>query len=335
VILAGDVGGTKIHLGLFSGGDGAPVKVSEVLLETRSVKSLAEELAAFAGGRSSRIRSCAIGVAGPVLAGRVRGANLPWELDEGSLSGALGVRVRLLNDLEASGIGLAALGPADVVTLQEGAPPAGGNRALLSPGTGLGEAILHFDGRVHRPVPSEGGHADFSARTDEEIALLVHLRRLYGRVSCERVLSGPGIANVLRWLQESGTVPDDSGIELAPPGAPDAESPARISRAALDGSSAICREALRVWISAFGAEAGNTALRGLAVAGVFLAGGIPARLVPLLQEGGFLAAFRAKEPHRDILSRIPVHVVTNPETTLFGAYLVAEQEIGGASGAGV
>jgi glucokinase len=321
MILAADVGGTKIHAALFERTASGLAKRSERLLGTADVGSPAAALAAFVRDEGRPIEACAIGVAGPVLGDRVVGANLPWELGCSEVSEALGgVPVRLLNDLEASGHGLDALAPDELETLQAGRPDARGPRALVSPGTGLGETILVPDGRGFRPIPGEGGHADFAPRTDEEVDLLRWLRGVWGRVSAERVVSGPGLVNVFLWLRDSGRIADDSGIEAR---AGDSAPAARIARAALERSSSICGEALRIWVGAFGAEAGNVALRGLATGGVFLGGGIPARILPALRDGPFLPAFRAKEPQERILVAIPVRVVVNPETTLLGAAIVA------------
>jgi glucokinase len=321
MILAADVGGTKLHAALFERTGAGLAKRSERLLGTAEVAEPAAALAAFVRAQGGQIEACALGVAGPVLGDRVAGANLPWEVRGSEVSEALGgVPVRLLNDLEASGHGLAALGPGDFVTLQEGRPDPRGARALVSPGTGLGETILVPEGRGFRPIPGEGGHADFAARTDEELRLLVWLRGVFGRVSAERVVSGPGLVNVFVWLREAGGAADDSGIDAR---AGDSAPAARIAQAALEERSSICREALRIWSGAFGAEAGNVALRALATGGVFLGGGIPARILPALRDGPFLPAFRAKEPQERIVAEIPVRVVRNPETTLLGAAIVA------------
>jgi len=319
MILAVDIGGTKLHAALFEETGPRLEKADETLLATADITSPAEALRAFAGERRARIAACAVGVAGPVLGDRVAGANLPWELSGAALSEALGgVRVALLNDLAASALGLDALGPADLVTLQEGSPDPDGPRALVSPGTGLGEAIVVRGPDGWRPVAGEGGHADFAPRTDEEMELARWLRGRFGRVSAERVISGPGLANVFAWLRDSGRVADDSGLDRADP-----VPAASITEGALEGGSGICREALRVWSEAFGAEAGNLGLRAIATGGVYLGGGIPGHVLPALRAGGFLRAFGSKAPHEALAARFPVRVVLNPETTLLGAALVA------------
>lgn len=319
LLLAVDVGGTKIHAALGRFEHGRFQKIAEEKTPTIDTADFPALLRKFAA-RERGLAAAAIGIAGPVIAGCVRGANLPWIVEEAALSRALdGVPVLLLNDLVASGYGVAALEERDLVTLQSGAPRLG-NRALVSPGTGLGECILAWGGESHLPVASEAGHGDFAARTDEEIELLRFLREHFGRASAERVISGPGLENVLAWLRASGTMADDSGLEL------NAENSAQdISRRALEGTSRICVRALEIWSDALGAEAGNVALRGLAVDGVYLGGGIPAKVLPFLQRPEFLEAFAAKSPQDDLLREIPVHVVLSSETTLLGAAQVARR----------
>jgi glucokinase len=321
MILAVDIGGTKIHAALYEREGPAVEKRTETVLGTADVVSPNEALVRFVRDAGVEIEACGLGVAGPVLEGRVDGANLPWELSAAGVSDALGgVPVALLNDLEASAFGLSQVAPDEFVTLQEGRTDPAGARALVSPGTGLGAAIIIPAGDGWRPVPGEGGHADFAARTDEEVDLLRWLRDIFGRVSTERVVSGPGLVNVFVWLRDSGRVADDSDIEAQ---AGDSAPAALVTLGALEGGSEICREALRIWTGAFGAEAGNVALRGLATGGVFLGGGIPGRVLPALREEGFLRAFRDKAPQEKLAASLPVRVVLSAETTLLGAASVA------------
>lgn len=322
MILAGDVGGTKIHLALHDGSAPPGEKAGEAMLVTGAVASLPEAVAALAARAPRPVRACALGVAGPLLDGDVVGTNLPWPVRRAEISRALGgAPVTLLNDLEAAGHGLDALRDDELALVHEGDPAPGANRGLVSPGTGLGESILLRRGEETLPVGSEGGHADFAPRTDEEIDLLRHLRARWGRVSVERVVSGPGLVNVFCWLRDSGRVPDDSGIDARPG---DSAPAARISTAALaDGGARICREALRVWVAALASEAGNLALRGTTVGGVFLGGGIPPRILPALRGDNFASAFRTKEPHAAMLERVPVRVVMATDTALRGAARVA------------
>ncbi len=325
LLLAVDVGGTKIHAAIGRFDRESFVRVREARAATEGTPDLPAFLHALAGSERGDVAAVGVGIAGPVLGDRVRGANLPWEIDARDISGALGgAPVVLMNDLVASALGLETLAPDECVTIHAGSPRPHGNRALVSPGTGLGECILVRDGpRVH-PIASEAGHADFAPRTDDEIDLLRFLRARFGRASAEHVVSGPGLVNVFDWLRESGRFIDDSGIASA-----GGESgPAEISARALAGSSRICVEALRMWVRALASEAGNVALRGLATGGVDLGGGIPAKVLPFLREPGAFDPFFAKPPQDELLRSIPIRVVTTPETTLRGAAIAARERAG-------
>lgn len=323
MIVAVDIGGTKIQLAAFAREDGKLRKGVEAFVATADAASAGDVLRRFCREHELRPDAVGLGVAGPVVDGFVRGANLPWTIRQQDLEEAAGgVPVRMVNDLAASAHGLAELEPADFVTLQAGEAQPRANRGLVSPGTGLGECILVRIGEDWEPAASEGGHADLGARTDEEIELLRWLRAEYGRASVERVLSGPGLANVFRWQRDRRAIPDDSGI---PAGARGPDLPALVSEAALERGSRLAREALRVWVTLLGAEAGNHALRGLTLAGLYLGGGMPLRLLPALSgEPWFLDAFADKEPHRGLLRAVPVHVVTRTETPLLGAARLAD-----------
>ena len=320
LLLAVDVGGTKIHAALGRFENERFRKIAEEKAATDETADFPALLRTFVRRERAPLAAAAIGIAGPVIAGCVRGANLPWVVEEAVLAQALdGAPVQLLNDLVASGYGIAALEPEDLFSLHKGISRRG-NRALVSPGTGLGECILAWDGHWHHPVASEAGHADFAARTDEEIELLRFLRERFGRASAERVISGPGLVNVFAWLQSSGSIPDDSGVD-----ANHADAARDISQHALERTSRICVHALEIWSAALGAEAGNVALRGLAVDGVYLGGGIPAKVLPFLRAPEFLEAFVAKSPQDLLLREIPVHVVLSSETTLLGAAQAARR----------
>ncbi len=323
MIVAVDIGGTKIQLAAFTREAGTLRKRVEEFVATADAGSAADVLRRFCRRHELRPDAVGIGVAGPVVDGFVRGANLPWTIRQRDLEEAAGgAPVRMVNDLAASAHGLVELGPADFVTLQAGEEHPHGNRGLVSPGTGLGECILVRTGEDWEPAASEGGHADFAARTDEEIDLLRWLRAAYGRASVERVLSGPGLANLYLWQRDRGILPDDSGI---PAGAAGTDLPALVSEAALERGSRLAREALRVWVTVLGAEAGNHALRGLTLGGLHLGGGMPLRLLPALTgESWFLDAFRDKEPHRELLRAVPVRIVTRTETPLLGAARLAD-----------
>lgn len=314
MIVGVDVGGTKVHLAAFSREGESLTKGVERIIRTDSVPSLNVGIADFVAEESLSLEALGLGVAGPVAGDVVTGSNLPWRIDAASLRRDFSCPVGMVNDLVASAIGLDEVSPDDLVTLQEGERSAQHCRALVSPGTGLGETVMiEVDGRWHA-VPSEGGHADFAPRHDDEIALLQYLRPHFGRVSIERVVSGPGLVNCYCFCRDRA---GEAGEIPAQPGMSGAAAP--IAKAALDGSSRLCREALDLWVSAFGAIAGNAALRGVTLGGVWLGGGIPARVLPALQTGTFLEAFLDKEPHRDLLKRVPVQVVLDAETTLKGA----------------
>jgi glucokinase len=226
--------------------------------------------------------------------------------------------VRLVNDLEAMANSVSVLNADELVELQAGEAQPEGNAVVIAAGTGLGEAYLHrVNGRL-RPVASEGGHADFAARTDREIELLRALRRMYGRAEVEQVLSGPGIMNLYAFTHASAPC---GVLEGVPPG----QEPAAVSHAGLSGSCPRCAEAMDVFVDTYGAEAGNLALRGVATGGVFVGGGIAPKILPALQRGTFMSAFVAKEPMRSLLARIPVNVILNADAGLVGAAVVASE----------
>jgi glucokinase len=324
VILAGDIGGTKAQLALFPPGAPARSPAVEERVPTNGSPSLDALLRGFlerTGGRPTR---CVLGIAGPVADNRCITTNLPWQVDGEALSRQVGAPVTLLNDLEATGWGLATLGGDDLLTLQPGIPAAG-NRALIAAGTGLGEAILHWNGETWHPMASEGGHTDFGPRDALEDELLHFLRGKYGRVSYERVLSGPGLADLYRFFREvrRGSEPPEVAqrFDHAP------EPAAIVTETALDGSCERARLTLERFVSVYGAEAGNLALKALAFGGVFVGGGIAPRLLPVLTRGGFVHAFFEKGRLSPVLSRIPVAVVLDPKTAVWGAAAYARQEV--------
>ena len=317
MLLAGDVGGTKTLLGLFEQGDHRPAARAMHAYPTNAFASFGEILDTFARdlGRTVRVDAAAIGVAGPVVANRARLTNIPWDISASDITTQLGGSpVRLLNDLEAMANSVDVLIPNETVVLQEGVPSADGNAAVIAAGTGLGQAYLHRVGTRLRPIASEGGHADFAARTDREIELLRMLRDLYGRAEVEQVLSGPGIVNLHRFTHRGGQCAVIEGDVL----------PAEVSRAGLAGRCQGCAEALQMFVSAYGAEAGNLALRGVATSGLYVGGGIAPKILPAIQAGGFMDAFVAKEPMRELLEKVPVKVILNPEAGILGAAVHAQ-----------
>jgi len=316
MILAGDIGGTKSLLALFApGGDGRAAQHEESL-PSRNYAGLEAVVADYLKRRREKVTLACLGVPGPVIDSRCVTPNIPWVVDARELRRVLGAEVILLNDLEAMGYGLATLGSDDFATLNEGQPQTG-NAALIAPGTGLGEAILFWDGRRHRPSASEGGHASFAPHNELEIALLQHLMKQHEHVSNDRIVSGSGLKRVYDFLKESrqGSEPEWLRLELAA-----AEDPAAvISRVALEGKAELCVKALDLWVAVFGAEAGNLALKALAVAGVYLGGGIAPKILPKLKDGTFLAAFQRKGRLSDVVREMPVRVILNPKVALYGA----------------
>lgn len=320
-ILAGDIGGTKTILALFETDGCRLERVAEASFPSREYESFDAVLAAFRsrvdGGLG--VGAVCLDVAGPVRDGTVRPTNLLWRIDERGLSGALGgVPVKLLNDLEATAFGMLFLPESELVELNAGArPPRRGHIAVIAAGTGLGEAYLIWDGERHCPLASEGGHADFAPRSEVELDLLRYLRsKLGGRVSYERVLSGPGIHNIYEFLRDSGREAEPAWLatELVA-----GDPSAAISRAARERAEPICVAAMDLFSELYGAEAGNMALRALTYGGVFVGGGIAPKNLDVLRNGSFLRGFLDKGRFSEMLSEIDVRIATNPATALLGA----------------
>lgn len=312
MILAGDVGATKTALALFSGDPREPACLETYPSAAHS--GLEEIVRAFLAAHPATVEAACFGVAGPVRDGRVKAVNLAWPVEAASVAGALGLpAVVLLNDLEANAYGIRALRPEDLAVLNEGEPGAAGNAAVISAGTGLGEAGLYWDGRRHHPFATEGGHADFAPRSDVELALLRFLRREHPHVSVERVCSGMGVVNLYRFLL-------DERAETQPAWFREAEDrAAAVSRAALEHGDRTASDALDLLCSIYGAEAGNLALKVMATGGVYVGGGIAPKILPRLRDGRFVAAFADKGRLRGLLERIPVRVILNERAALLGA----------------
>ena len=323
MLLAGDVGGTKTLLGLFDAADPRPTELATHTYVTTDFNNFTDILEAFAAeiGHAISVDAVAIGVAGPVVAGRAALTNITWDISVEEISARLVTkRVRLLNDVEAMANSVAVLAPDEVLVLQPGLACDDGNAAVIAAGTGLGEAYLHrVNGRL-RPVASEGGHADFAARTDRELELVRMLRERYGRAEVEHVLCGPGLVNLHRFTHRGGECEMLQGVD-------EADRPPRITRAGLSGRCQGCTDALRMFVSAYGAEAGNMALRGVATSGLYVGGGIAPKILPALKTGSFMEAFLAKEPMRELLSKVPVKVILNPDAGLVGAAVEAQDLI--------
>jgi len=322
MLLAGDVGGTKTLLALLEApGGGAPVVVREAALPSREFPTFEAAVRRFlAAGPAGPIEAACFGIAGVVVDGRCTTTNLPWAIDERTLAAEIPAgRVRLLNDLEATGHGVLGLDRSALLALQPGRRRAG-SLAVIAAGTGLGEALLIWDGRRHLVVASEGGHADFAPRSDLEHDLLRFLRKYHGHVSYERVLSGPGLFNVYRFLRETSGLDEPGWLRAR---IAEGDPSAAVSAAALEGRDPVCGQALDVFVGIYGAEAGNLALKGLTVGGVFVGGGIAPKIRSRLADGGFVQAFRDKGRLADLMASIPVDLVLEPRTALLGAARVA------------
>ena len=322
MILAGDVGGTKTLLALYEDGAsprGPRLEARRPSLEAPSLEALALDFVKASGG--ARLTRAVFGVAGPVVNNRCETTNLPWVVSGDAVSAALGgAEVMLMNDLEAAGRGIATLGADDLEFLQRG-ERALGNRVLIAAGTGLGESILVWARERHRPVASEGGHADWAPNDALEDELLAWLRARYGHVSAERVLSGHGLADLYRFLSATGRGAEPEG--MAERFAAASDPAAFVTEAALDGSCERAWIALRKWVEVYGAEAGNLALTGLALGGVFVGGGIAPRIPTVLRDGRFIRAFNAKGRLESLLERMPVALLLDARIGLWGAATVA------------
>jgi glucokinase len=342
MILAGDVGGTKVHLALYNFDGGRLKKVRDQKFPATGFATLDAVVEQFLTGdpngaaaqdkpeRDQIVAAC-FGCPGPVRDGRLKLTNLPWTLDQHDLAKSLGIEhIFLINDLEANGYGIPELAPESIVTLHAGDAAEVGHRGLIAAGTGLGEALLIWDGRTHRPIPSEGGHCDFSARTDREIALLQYLRRmLNGRVSWERVVSGLGIQNVYAYLRDVEKLDEPQWLRDRMK----SEDPnAVIGTCAEDGSSALCFETMQMFAAAYGAETGNIALKVLATGGMYLGGGIAPKAIKTLSSGGFMQAFLDKGRLSPVLQSIPVRIILDDTCALLGAAAYAEARAAEVSG---
>lgn len=346
MIVAGDIGGTKTHLALF---DWKKDRVDPVRLESfhsADYTSLEDMLTEFLAPptapqstddvatekrdaveverpaeKPQKIDAACFGIAGPVIENRCQTTNLPWVVDGATLAKQFDIpRVKLLNDLEAMAYGVLLLRPDEVEVLNAGTPPAQNQAlALIAAGTGLGESILFWNGSRYQPTPSEGGHADFAPNNDNEIELLRHLRSSYLHVSYERVLSGPGLHAIYDYVRDSKKNEPTWLAEQIKAGDP----AAAIAEAGLKGQADIAKQALDLFASIYGAEAGNLALKGMTLNGVYVGGGIAPKLLAKLKDGTFMKSFTNKGRYKRVMSSIPVKVVMNQKTALLGAASVA------------
>ncbi|MDD5461942.1 MAG: glucokinase [Methylococcales bacterium] len=316
--LAGDIGGTKTVLSISTrDSNGSLTCLQEQSYSSQQFSRFDDILAAFLPAGIS-ITSACFGIAGPVVDQRCQTTNLPWFIDGAELKIKLGTsKVKLLNDLEAMALGMLYLPEHDLVELNPNAEIRSGNIAVIAAGTGLGEAILYWDGSKHYPLATEGGHSDLAAQNTQQDQLLVYLRKLFpDHVSCERIVSGDGFGHLYDFLNDQGFAPPCPDV----PGTDsDIDRNAVISRLGVAGKDPLCSEAVRLFVELYGAETGNLALKALATGGVFIGGGISPKILPALQEDQFMRAFKAKGRFYPLLDKIPVKLSLNPRTPLMGA----------------
>jgi len=320
MILAGDIGGTKTVLSLLvRDSNGSLVSKQEQSFASQDYQEFDDILAAFLPPGIT-IKSACFGVAGPVVNQRCQTTNLPWLLDAEELKVTLATtQVKLLNDLEAMALGMLYLPEQDLVELNPEAQSQEGNIAVIAAGTGLGEAILYWDGTTHHPIATEGGHCDLAAQNEQQDLLLAYLRNLYpDHVSCERVISGIGFSHLYDFLDAHHFAPSCPAVP-APDSSVGGDRNAIISRLGVNGEDALCAEAVRLFVELYAAEAGNLTLKSLAIGGVYIGGGIGAKIRPALEDGRFIQAFKAKGRFFNLLDKVSVKLSLNPRTPLIGA----------------
>jgi glucokinase len=321
IVLGGDVGGTNARLAIVEL-DGRAVRITrERKYPSRDYPGLAPIVRRFCEEEGARPDRACFGIACPVVGDDCTAPNLPWTIDARQLAAEIEIpRTTIINDFVAVGYGIESLGPSDLATLQEGRPEPQGPIALIGAGTGLGQGFLLWEKDHYRVLASEGGHGDFAPRGTLQADLLQFLGRQFGRVSWERLLSGPGMVNTYRYLVAAAVAPEQATVRTEM----GQEDPAAvIARHALAGTDCLSDRALDLFCEILGAQAGNLALTVVATGGVYLAGGIAPRIVERLRSGPFLTAFRDKGRLSELLSRIPVHVIVNPNVALLGAAAVA------------
>lgn len=325
-VLAGDIGGTKTSLAVFGIGTGKPDLLASQTYPSRSYESLDEIVRHFVDTQDIACDYASFGIAGPVRDGVCETTNLPWIVDARALAEDCGFRhVWLINDLEANAWGISALQEKDLCVLSEGSPGTRGNASVIAAGTGLGEAGLYWDGKCYRPFASEGGHADFAPASELEIALLQYLQKRYPHVSWERVVSGTGLVNIFEFLCDYRDYQVPQWLTEA---LREGDSAAEIAAAAQQGRCPLCSEAVDLFVHFYGVEAGNHALKIMATGGVFIGGGIAPKILAKLKEPGFLAGFHAKGRMEPLMRSMPVKVILNENTALYGpaVYLATELE---------
>jgi glucokinase len=318
MILAGEIGATRTRLAAFETEGNRLSCVVEKDYVSHDYPGLAEILPQFIRSEGIPVHSACFGAAGPVRAGRSKISNLPWTIDSVELAKQLKLPlVGLLNDLEAYAYGIDALESKDFITLSEGSEDAEGNRAVISAKTGLGVAGLFWDGFRHHPFPCEGGHADFAPRNDLQMELLAYLLKKFGRVSAERILSGPGIKNIYDFLRDAHKAEEPAALHDQIAAAPDA--PALISQLAAQGKAPICDQTMSLFVSVFGAETGNCALHYMTTGGIFIGGSIAAKNVDKMKDPVFMESFLDKGRMGALLKDMPVKIILNDDCGLVGA----------------
>lgn len=325
VYLAGDVGGTKTHLALYKAKGDQVVCVKEHKFRSPDFINLEKIVKIFLDEVEETVKKACFGIAGPIKKGKCRATNLPWVVDEKNLAKELNIeKVSLINDLVANAYGLRLLSKDEFFVLNEGAVYPCGNQALISAGTGLGEAGIYYDGTDLHPFASEGGHCDFAPTNKLEDDLLKYLRKKYTHISYERILSGPGLYNIYRFLVDTGVQKEDPEvlheIEIG-------DSPLLISKKGMNEESKACMQTLELFTSIYGSEAGNVALKMLALGGVFLGGGIAPKILDVFKKGKFMKSFSAKGRFKNLLSSIPVSIILNDRTALLGSLYYAKNII--------
>ncbi len=326
MILAGDIGGTKTLLGLFTRAGRRLRLVRLGTFASGEHRSLEEMVRDFLGQGRERVRRCAVGVAGPVVGGRSQVVNLPWSVDSKRLARGLRLPwVEVLNDLEATAWGVPELLPRQLLDLTPGVRPQSGNAAVIAAGTGLGMAILFWDGRRHRPSASEGGHQGFAPRDELETELLRFVRKAHGRASLDRMIAGPGLHTIYRFLVETGRGAESPSMRRR---LSEGDPNAAISEAGVAGEDPLAERAVDLFVSLYGAAAGDLALVARATAGIYVGGGIAPKMLPKLRSGSFLRSFREKGRLTPFVERIPVRVILEPRTALLGAAACAAHGLG-------
>lgn len=321
MLIAGDIGGTKTALAIYSSEPGPHVPLAETKVRSADYPSLQAIVTEFLAREGKPVDRACFAIAGPVIGGRVKATNLPWVIDEATLATELNINrqsVHLLNDLEAIAYAVPILRPRDVVTINEGEPVRGGAIAVIAPGTGLGESFLTWDGSRYVPHSSEGGHADFAPGDARQTRLLEYLRGKFGHVSYERVCSGSGIPNVYDYLLEVEHIPQEDAITALIRSAPDRTAAITEQGLGAGRRSELCAATIDTFVSVLAAEAGNLALKVLATGGVYVAGGVALHTLTALKEPRFMEVFRCKGRFAEMLSRMPVQVIVS-EAGLTGA----------------